>query len=117
MSKLLIRLFQVLCLIQFVGVGQLHAHTISESSPAAHINLSETKHAVPLTDAATLTITWYSTHSQKISRFAAVDIDEEEYEPISSKKNNRKRWLHFYAFLCCYNGQLTPQQQKQPCFL
>jgi len=86
MSKLFVRLFQVVCLIHFAGVGQLHADADNYSSSADHISLTGTNHMADLTDQSSVCTVWYSFHGQKMSRLVAIDIDEEEYEPVSSKK-------------------------------
>jgi len=86
MNKLLIRFFQVLFLIPFLGYGQLNTHPDQDGLPAAHLTLlNKTTQLAAGTDGFIFDATLGIPQARKLVRFIVPDVDEEEYESVSSK--------------------------------
>lgn len=129
MKKLFTSFFQILFLLQVVGYSQLNAHPMKENASSVQIGqwtvAADHAGAFHVQNGAASgikTCTSPSSHSRKIVRLVAENIDEEEYELVSVKKqveSNACFSIVFYTQLPEYlyhNGQNSSAFCKQLSF-
>jgi hypothetical protein len=103
MKRLFVGFFQVLYILQIFGVGQLNAHPLDEQlfgTHAVHWKGSVPAHLAGANQLCTIQAT-PAVDSQINFRFIIEDVDEVEYELISSKKHSESTPYFIAAFYIC----------------